>query len=383
MSQDTNNPITFRHVVLKGTAAQVGAAQAQAIAYIPAFVNWLSSGNSIPDRPSFQRTEQLMARFNPAAAEEISAFCDTLKIAPADLYYYAATHLAARHCSHMVALPSITENGHVLVGRNYDFGDRMDDLRLVTTAIQGQYAHIGFSTLFFGRQDGMNEKGVSVTMSVGGMPVSVQPGFRPPIQEGLSFWALGRTLLDRCASVEEAVALISEFPSCDNPIFLVADASGAAVRVEIFGADKHFTRIDASTPAQYLIATNHFQSAQIRALEPMSMNHSTVRYGAAQQCLEQHSPQINSSILKELLSTPYPIGLCCHYYDQMFGCLHSMVFDLNQRTVEVSFGSPAVNPWVHFDLSGSQPGEFPSHLPREQWPADFWQMDTCQQVEMD
>jgi predicted choloylglycine hydrolase len=380
MSQDTNNT-TFRHVVLKGTAAQVGAAQAKAIAHIPAFVNWLRSGNSIPNRPSFQRTEQLMARFSPAAAEEIHAFCETLEIAPADVYYYAATHLAARYCSHMIALPSITENGHVLVGRNYDFGDRMDDLRLVTTAIQGQYTHIGFSTLFFGRQDGMNEKGLSVTMSVGGMPVSVQPGFRPPIQDGLSFWALGRTLLEHCASVDEAVALISEFPSCDNPIFLVADASGAAVRAEIFGAEKHFTRIDASTPSQYLIATNHFQSAQTRALEPMSMIHSTTRHRAAQQWFDQYSPKINGSAFKELLAAPYPNGLCCHYYDQMFGCLHSMVFDLNQRTVDVSFGSPAVNPWVHFDLSGSQPGEFQAYLPREQWPVDFWQVDPNPQIE--
>jgi len=35
--------------------------------------------------------------------------------------------------------------------------------------VKGKFAHLGFSSLLFGRQEGMNEYGLTVTMSGGGI----------------------------------------------------------------------------------------------------------------------------------------------------------------------------------------------------------------------
>jgi predicted choloylglycine hydrolase len=49
-------------------------------------------------------------------------------------------------------------------------------------------------------------------MSAAGGPVGTLPGMRPPAQDGFHFWALLRTILDQCQTVEEAIALTQEFP---------------------------------------------------------------------------------------------------------------------------------------------------------------------------
>jgi len=373
MTQPNLVQTTFNHVILRGSAYEVGQEQARQIEHIPGFVEFFRSGRDIPARLEFRHALSQFSRYNPGLVEEIEGFCDVLKIPPEHLIYYASTCLTATHCSHLVVLPSLTEAGHILVGRNYDFGDTMDDMRLCSTYIEGKYAHIGFSNMFFGRNDGLNEHGLSVTVSVGGLPVGLMTGLRAPLRDGFQFWALVRTMLEQCRTVEEAIEVFQEFPNCGNPILILADSSGAAALAEAFGAHKAIRRIDDSGPDKYLIATNHFLSPEMRRLEPTVFNHSRTRYRAAQAYLDQAAPHLNVEAIKRLLSTIYPAGLCCHYYREFFGCLHSLVFDLTTRQVEVAFGSPAANDWHTISFSPDiRPGVYPARLPLEQSQPDFW-----------
>jgi predicted choloylglycine hydrolase len=367
---ETSIKTTFRHVVLRGTAYSIGVAQAEQIQGIPGWKQFFESGRAIPQRASLDETVQLMRRYNPAAEEEITGFCDTLKIAAADLIYYASTHLKARHCSHLVALPAVTANGHTLMGRNYDFGDSMDDMRLCSTTITGKYAHIGFSSMFFGRQEGINEHGLAVTASVGGMPVGIMAGLTPPLESGLQFWAQVRAILEECKTVSEAQALFMEIPNCSNPIFLIADASGAAVIAEGYGRHKLVRPVENG----WAVATNHFTSDEMRPFHPQVMTHSVVRAQTASNYLKTAQGQIDSNGIKQLLATPYPHGLACHYYKEYFGTLHSMLFDLNERSVQVTFGSPAVNPWHTFRFGEGDQAQYESTLPLEHSDPQFWTM---------
>ena len=54
---------------------------------------------------------------------------------------------AVQGCTHAVALPAITANQHMLVARNYEMGLAEADLRLCTTRIEGQAAHLGFTDM--------------------------------------------------------------------------------------------------------------------------------------------------------------------------------------------------------------------------------------------
>jgi len=49
-----------------------------------------------------------------------------------------------------------------------------------------------------------------------------------------------------------------------------------------------------------------------------------------------------------------------------------MVFDLDESSLQVAFGSPAANPWYPFGFGAEQPGEYESILPREQTAPQFW-----------
>jgi predicted choloylglycine hydrolase len=364
---------SFTHSILQGSAYQVGQAEANAIKDIPGFTNFLNSGSTFSNRPPFFETIQLIREFCPGLEEEISGFCDTIKIKMEDLVYLASSHLDKVHCSHLAVLPALTQNHHTLVGRNYDFGETMDDKRLCSTFIQGKNAHIGFSTLLFGRQEGMNEHGLTITASVGGMPVGNNiAGLKPALQSGLQFWVVIRSLLEQCCTIKEALDLLKNIPHCGNPIYIIADPSGQAARVEVYGKDKNITLIDSTSSQQYLLATNHFLSDSIARLEPAKFNHSVQRAKTISSFVAQKTGILQTNDLKTLLSTQYPHGLCCHYYDEFFGTLHSMLFDLTGRKIEFTFGSPSANSWQTIDFNTRQLNSHEATLPAEKTPPDFW-----------
>jgi len=72
-------------------------------------------------------------------------------------------------CSHMSSTLHHPDR-RVYVGRSYELNPAEEDLCLVTTRIEGKAMHVGFSTLFIGRLDGINDYGVVVTMSAGVTP---------------------------------------------------------------------------------------------------------------------------------------------------------------------------------------------------------------------
>jgi predicted choloylglycine hydrolase len=312
--------------------------------------------------------------FCPGLLEEIQGCADSVGIPLAQVIYFFETYIHVNHCSHFVLLPAITADQHLLVGRNYDFSDTMDDLALMTTRVTGKYAHIGSPSLWFGRNDGMNEHGLVVTMSAGGIPVGRRQGMTPPIQAGFMFWALVRALLEQCRTVDEGVALIERFPCTGNPIVLLADQQGNAAVVEIWGPHHGVKRIDATSAEQFLGATNHFTIAAMIPHAPYMMNHSRVRYNAISTRLQQAAPRITPEIVHAILSDPYPDGLCVHYYEDFFGTLHSIIFDATALTAEVCFGSPHVNTRHRFDLhQPGAPDSYPATLPLDRATPEFWE----------
>ncbi|MBN1488107.1 MAG: acyl-CoA--6-aminopenicillanic acid acyltransferase [Anaerolineae bacterium] len=365
---------TFNHVVLEGTSYEVGQQQAHAIKEIPGFVQFLRSGEGKFSPEVFAQITSLYDRYSPGINEEIQGFAEVLEIPASHMAYFTFSYLQSGHCSHLVALPQATDNNHVLAGRSYEFSETVDDLRLCTTRVKGRYAHIGCSTLFFGRTEGMNEQGLLVTLSAGGFPVGAGEGMRPPLQDGVQFWAVIRAVLDQCQTVDEAIDLIREIPACGNPIMLVADKSGQAALIEVFGADKGVRRIDATSPEGYIYATNHFVIPEMRALNNQMGRHSDTRHKLIGDKLSAAAPHIDRDTIKQLLSVHYPAGLCAHYYEQFFGNLYSMVFDLTAGQLEICFGSPVVNEWHTFDLeSEHQPQAYTIQFPQEHADPKFWE----------
>ncbi len=370
MSTQSSIPVKFHHLVLRGSAEEIGRKQGELIRSIPPAMGFFGSGPLPGTSAPVDRSIKLMEQYCPGLVEELAGFSSAAGFPLEKLVYLSITHIGGNHCSHFAMRPEMTASGHVLVGRNYDFGEKIDDLKLTTIFPEGRYASTGFPTLFFGRNDGLNEKGLSVTMSAGGMPVGIMPGQQPPIQEGLQFWAVIRTLLDTCKTVAEAEERLADIPCAGNPILILADAGGNLSLVEIHGPDKKIIRASQSEP--YLAATNHYQTDETKRLDATCMVHSDTRLKSIRHFIEEKRGSISVEDIKAFLGTMYPEGPCAHFYPEFFGTLHSCVFDLNECRMEVTFGSPARENWHRIDFNDPQPGEFDVMLPVEHTTADFW-----------
>lgn len=361
MSDTDMKQVIFTHVILEGTAYEVGKLQGEMLwADCPGYARYLTSPVE-GYKNSAEESTWLMKYFDkycPGINEELEGFAAALGVEPAQVAYRALSTKLQGQCSHIALLPGITRDKHILMGRSYEWGDE-DDFRLVTTRIKGKASHLGFSAIQFGRYEGMNEYGLGVTMSAGVPRVDPQSG-------GLRFWAVIRTLLDCCKTVDEALKMLDNMPMSMNCNLIMADRTGEAALAEIACQNKAVKRINNASADQYVLATNHFTLPEMLPYDANRMRQSVDRYLAIRRAVEASAPQVSHETIRKVLSAKAPEGVCCHYYKDWLGTLWSMIFDITDRTVEICFGSPQVNPWRKFDLSGT-PGvtEYKVILPNE------------------
>lgn len=373
MSQVAEKKIMFRHHVWAGSAYQVGQLQGEMVKETPGAKAFFTSCGGRYSGEELDRILELYDSFCPGLCDELAGFADSLGASIGDVLYVCRSYLKAAHCSQLVVLPALTAEKKVLVGRSYEFSEEMDDLSLCTTRVEGNYAHMGFSSLLFGRLDGMNECGLSVTMSAAGMPVGELPGMKPPVDNGFHFWVLLRAILDRCATLEEAVRMAESFPLCCNLNLIVAHKSGAAALIERVGSHQSIKTIGPESEEQFICSTNHLTQPDMVHHVPTMMKNSGVRRQTVTSRIENTSPAITKETIRGILSDPYPDGLCFHYYQEFFGTLWSLMFDLEEGTAEVCFGSPIANRWYTFSLPAPQkPARYEATLPLEKAAPDFW-----------
>ena len=362
-----------QHIILKGSNYEVGRAMGSYCASIPELVNAMKATDFFLSKQEEEQMYKLFDKFCPGINEEIEGFAEELKIPTTQVLYYSMSYLRPG-CSQMAVLPSKTNNRHTLLARNYDFNDKMDQMTLSTTKINGRYAHIGSSTIQFGRMDGMNEHGLAVSQTSAGLPVgNFEFAFKPAIV-GLQCWAVIRSVLENCVNVAAVIQWTKQMPIAYNINLLAADTNGRAVLIESFNGNKAIKEITAETNEQFLCSTNHVILPELKSYAPVSMKNSIERYKLICDKLNGKE-KIYSEDLKQLLSANYPDGLCCHFYDEFFGTLRGMVFDVNDGTVDVCFGSPALNNWYTFRISDdAQQVEYPFKVEREKAPANFFAM---------
>jgi predicted choloylglycine hydrolase len=361
------------HILLEGNNYEVGRDLGNICKKIPGLADAMRMKEEFITKQDEAKMYQLFDEFCPGINEEIIGFADELGIPVVQVLYYAMTYLQPG-CSQIAVLPSKTKNGHTLLARNYDFNDKMEEMKLSTTRIKGKYAHIGSSIIQFGRGDGMNEHGLAASMTSAGLPVGNFEFAAKPAIVGLQFWAVIRSVLENCKDVDEAIQWTKQMPIACNINMLVADKSGCAALIESFNGMKAVKKIDAQAKDQFICSTNHVHLPELKAYTPMSMKNSLERYKLIYDTLDGKE-RISPDDLKQLLSTKYPDGLCCHFYDEFFGTLRSMVFDVNDGTVDVCFGSPVINTWHSFKIRDEvRQAVYPVQLEREKAPIDFYEM---------
>ncbi len=365
---------TASHILLSGSNYEVGKTLGEFYRNNSIPLNNVIINESYLSKEDEQQMFRLFDDYCPGMNEEIAGFAEALKVSPVQLLYYAETYLCPG-CSQIALLPAMSTNGHTILARNYDFKDGIEEMSVVTTKIKGKNAHVASSAWIFGRGDGLNEHGLAVSQSGVGIPVTRNmPNTARAAIKGLQFWAVIRSVLENCASVEDAIAWTKDMPIAFNINMMIADQSGSAALIETLNGKKAVKKIDASSSEQYLIATNHAHLEELKPYAPMALKNSMNRQGLIGDYISKRNV-VSAEDLQQLLSEQYPAGLSCRYYDYFFGTLRSQIIDVTEGTMSVRWGSPELNEWHTFRINGNAPYEMlPVRLIKEAAPFDFYEM---------
>lgn len=365
---------TANHIFLSGSNYEVGRALGEFFKNNSNLLDAVTIQEPYLTKEEEQQMVMLFDEFCPGINEEIAGFAEALHVPPVQILYYAETYLCPG-CSQIAVLPAMSANGHTLLARNYDFKDGVEEMSIVTTKINGKNAHLASSAWIFGRGDGLNEHGLAVSQSGVGIPVTRNmPNTPRAAITGLQFWAVIRSVLENCASVEEAIEWTKDMPIAFNINMMVADKNGSAALIETVDGNKAVKRIDAHSSEQLLVATNHAHLPELKSRAPLAMKNSLKRQTILRDFAAGRK-QISQEDIKQVLSTQYPAGLNCRYYDCFFGTLRSQIIDVNEKTMSVRWGTPDVNEWHTYSLSDQeQYEEFPVQLIKEAPSSDFFEM---------
>ncbi|MFD2412896.1 C45 family autoproteolytic acyltransferase/hydolase [Paenibacillus rhizoplanae] len=345
--------VQFSHLVTEGTHYEVGRALGTHYKNNSAMLSFLSSpfmGASPLTPYAADKAMESFERYCPGLNEEIQGFADETGIEAAHVVFYYSYFQASGHCTQAVFRTgaSAERNGHICHMRNYDFGwedEPYNQLLLSTTRVKGKPAHTGFALQLFGRYDGMNEAGLTVTTTSGRI--------RPEMTgEGFVFPGVVRALLDQCTTAEEAAQLMRSMPVADYRNFLISDAQGNIALVETAGTEKAIQYHPAAaslSASQLVLSANHYTLPTMQLHNQQVMENSWTRYDALRAALMDDSTAIHPvAAMKAAAGREYPEGICCHHYSEGLGTLWSVVCDNTARELHICFGSPQLNGWRTF-----------------------------------
>lgn len=355
-----------------GTSYEVGVQTGRWLLAAPGLLQRALLPPAAFPREKLERILALLDEYCPGVNDEIRGFADTVGVGAEQVVFYAMTYLE-RGCSLMAALPSRTENSHTVMARNYDFHDQMEEMCFAYTDIPGKYRYIGSTLHLFGRGDGMNEHGLAVCQAGNGLPVGNFEGAQRPGVTGFQLWIVVRSILENCKNVDEAVAWAMGAPIGFNINLMLADSSDQIALFQCMDGHKAYEILGSGSKKAFLSCTNHTLFEEIKPYEKMVIENSVIRNQIILDLFETDR-RISKHEMKEVLSTSYPKGLCCHYYKEFFGTLRSMVFDVTDKTIEITFGSPQANPWLTFPVEPFETREMQALLPQETAGPDFYKI---------
>ncbi len=238
------------------------------------------------------------------------------------------------HCTVFAISKPHTISDNVIFARNYDFTSEFENyLTVFSTYPTNKYASIGFSDHVVGRYGGVNQEGLAIA----GANVYLYNGKYSP---GLLFNIVIRWVLDNCKTAKGVVDFLSKVPLSEGINFLIADRTGSILRAETT-PDKISI---ISNEDGILIATNHFQSAEMQELQHKVVNvrdHTTFpRVDGLVSWFKECRKPISTEMAEEILRD-HQHFLCDHSSD--ISTIWSWITSLGTNTVFLCSGSPCKN----------------------------------------
>lgn len=313
----------MHELTLRGTPTQMGTAHGALMAQ-----NELQLPQLAPDMVKLAaECAEVTNQYAPEFIEEMRAFAEAARVPYDTLKTFTLTiplQQTMPSCSVVAVMPERSADGKLMVGRNYDFAYNIswDDATTFHTYPEQGYAHTGNSDIWIGREDGLNEAGLFVAMSA---------TFIPGVKAGLPFWFIVRGLLERCATVEEAVALIQSMPHAQSRNYMLADATRAIV------AEASIDGVYIHEPEDgILVMTNHPAHPELKG-RGFAPEDSPVRYKRLRTLSTDGVTQDDMQIALNDREN----HVCAHFNvdGQPFGTIWSMIAWPERRQLAIARGT--------------------------------------------
>ncbi|RXJ52366.1 C45 family autoproteolytic acyltransferase/hydolase [Gelidibacter gilvus] len=266
---------------------------------------------------------------------------------------HALKDLALVGCTSFAAWDEKTEDGGLLIGRNFDFyaGDDFAENKVVSFINPDEgYKFMSISwSGFIGVVSGMNEKGLTVTINAGKSKIPWIA--KTPIS------ILTREILQYASTIEEAIAIAKKREVFVSEAIMVSSAKDRkAVLIEVSPKDFGVYDVDNSDE---LICSNHFQSDTYkkdrRNKKTIQNSHSQYRYDRMAQLLsekEKINPEKAVSILRNTDGLDdEAIGYGNEKALNQLLAHHGIVFKPEELKVWVSANPYQLGEFVAYDLN--------------------------------
>lgn len=266
---------------------------------------------------------------------------------------HAVQDLGIVGCTSFAVWGNKTEDGSIILGRNFDFyaGDAFAKDKIVAF-INPKEGYPFMSVTWpgmIGVCSGMNAEGLTLTINAGKSKI--------PLVAKTPISIVTREILQYARTINEAIAIAKMKKVFVAESIMVGSANdNKAVLIEI--APDYFDVFEISNGNQ-LVCSNHFQSETLkenkRNVEQIQNSHSQYRFDRMTQLLDENpkiTPQIAVDILrnKEGVNN-IPLG---YGNDKALNHLlahHGIVFQPSKRLVWVSAGPYQLGEFVCYDLN--------------------------------
>lgn len=297
-----------------------------------------------------RKSQAILAEIFPEVCDEIRGLTDGLKYP----YEKFASWLMCMGCCYeprgCTAFSFIHDN-KIYYGRNNDLPPFLKkESKSAVYALKDNYSFIGTTSSMVSLEEGLNEKGLIVSMTF---------VFPDKIVPGINSLFLVRYLLEKSGSVDEALKELKALPIASACNILLADRNGDMLVAECSPDKLHARR--AVKDENFVITVNHFVSDKMKNhyknnmraflsgpqlktkydfLQEIDNYRATERYESAYNALKQTDISDGVEHTKKILAGKY--GFMCQYSKELnFDTIWASVFDLSDNRIYRAEGNPS------------------------------------------
>lgn len=266
---------------------------------------------------------------------------------------HAMQDLMVVGCTSLAVWNENTEDGDLLIGRNFDFyvGDEFAKNKLVEFIEPENgipYLSVSWPGMI-GVVSGMNKEGITVTINAGKSKIPLTA--KTPI----SF--VTREILQYATTIDEAIAIVKKRKVFVSESILVGSANDKnAVIIEVSPDNFGVYRVENSSK---VFCTNHFQSEAYkndkRNQKHIVESHSEYRYEKLQELLQENkklNPEKMASILRDKSGLKgEKIGYGNEKAINQLLAHHAVIFSPQKKLVWVSSNPYQLGEFVCYDLN--------------------------------